>query len=111
MLILPQGHAQAAPLQRRGFTARERWILAGVLAAAAALVVAVVISLGMSDPKPGNGCIDVTAPGFIGSQEISGCGAHARAICRSAAGGGGYSRGQDEAIIAACRKQGIPVTR
>jgi hypothetical protein len=109
VLILPPGHAQTV-IARRRFTRREKWILSGVLATAVALALVVVISLTTADRTSGNGCIDVTAPNFIGSTEVSGCGARARAVCASVGGSaGGYSRAGDQAIAAACRKQGIPV--
>jgi hypothetical protein len=109
VLILPPGHAQTVVARRR-FTRREKWILGGVLSTAAALALIVVISLAAAGSKSGGGCIDVFAPNFIGSTEVSGCGAHARAICASVGtSGSGYSRAGDEAVAAACRKQGIPV--
>jgi hypothetical protein len=108
VLILPPGHAQRVLAPRR-LSRREKWILASVLSTVAALALIVVISLGTADHKSGKGCIDVTAPGFVGSQEVSGCGARARAICNSVGTGGGYSRGQDAVVAAECRKQRIPV--
>jgi hypothetical protein len=111
VLILPPGHAETITTRRR-ISKREKWILTAVLATAAALALIVAVSLTSADRRSAAGCIDVTSAGFIGSQEISGCGAHARAICASvASAGGGYSRAQDQAIAAACRKQGIPVGR
>ncbi len=109
MLILPPGHAQTT-VARRSLSSREKWILSGVLATAAALLVVVVISIATAGPKSTGDCINVTSPGFIGAQSVSGCGAQARAICHSALVGSGYTRGQDADILAACRKQGIPVS-
>jgi hypothetical protein len=109
VLILPPGHAQTV-IARRRFSRREKWILSGVLATALALALVVVISLSAADRTSAGDCIDVTAPNFIGSTEVSGCGAHARAICSSVGGSrSGYNRAGDRAIAAACRKQGIPV--
>ena len=97
-------------MARRRFTRRERWILGGVLATAVALAIAVVISLTAANGTSSGGCIDVIAPNFIGSTEVSGCGARARTICKSVGGSqSGYSRAADQALAAACRKQGIPV--
>jgi hypothetical protein len=97
-------------LSPRRLSRRERWIVRGVVSAAVALVLVVGVSIALGGHKSSAGCIDVTSPGFIGSQEISGCGSRARAICQSlGASRDGYSRGQDQAIAAACRKQGIRV--
>jgi hypothetical protein len=108
VLILPPGHAQAT-VSRRSLSSREKWILSGVLATTLTLVVIVVISLATASPKSASGCINVTSPGFIGAQEVSGCGAQARAICHSALTGSGYTRGQNADVLAACHKHGIPV--
>lgn len=108
MLILPPGHAEAT-FGRRALTSREKWILSGVLATAGALLVVIVISIATAGPKSSGDCINVTSPGFIGAQSVSGCGDEARAICHSALAGSGYTRGQDADILAACRKQGIPI--
>ena len=80
-----------------------------MLATALALLVVVVISIATSGPKTTGGCINVTSPGFIGAQSVSGCGEQARAICHSALTGSGYTRGQNADVLAACRKQGIPL--
>ncbi len=108
VLILPPGHAQAT-FGRRTLNTREKWILSGVMAATLALLVIVVISIATAGPKSTSDCINVTSPGFIGAQSVSGCGAHARAICHSALTGSGYTRGQNADVLAACRKHGIPV--
>ncbi len=109
VLILPPGHAEAT-FARRSLNSREKWILSGVLATTAALLVIVVISIATAGPKSSGDCINVTSPGFIGAQSVSGCGAQARAICHSALTGSGYTRGQNADVLAACRKQGIPVS-
>ncbi len=108
MLILPPGHAQTT-VARRTLSSREKWILSGVLATTLALLVVVVISIATASPKPASGCISVTSPGFIGAQQVSGCGAQARAICHSALTGSGYTRGQNADVLTACHKHGIPV--
>jgi hypothetical protein len=108
VLILPPGHAEAT-FARRTLNTRERWILSGVLATTLALLVVVLISIATAGPKTSGGCINVTSPGFIGAQSVSGCGAQARAICHSALTGSGYTRGQNADVVAACRKQGVPL--
>ena len=65
-----------------------------VLATTAALLVVVVISIATAGPKSSRDCINVTSPGFVGAQSVSGCGAQARAICHSALVGSGYTRGR-----------------
>jgi hypothetical protein len=108
VLILPPGHAQAT-FARRKLNTREKWILSGVLATTLALLVIILISIATAGPKSTGDCINVTSPGFIGAQSVSGCGAKARAICHSALTGSGYAREQNADVLAACRKQGIPV--
>jgi hypothetical protein len=51
----------------------------------------------------------VIAPSFIGAEQVSGCGAEARGICRSAADQGKYNQALALAIARECRKVGIPV--
>ncbi len=108
MLILPPGHAEAIQT-RHALTRREKWILSSVLATALALAVVVVIAVTTSDQKSTQTCISVTAPSFIGAEQVSGCGARARAICASAANEGTYNQAFARAIAAECRKVGIPV--
>ena len=80
-----------------------------MLAAVAALVVVLVISLGSSGRHTGNGCVDVTFPIAIGGQELYECGSRARALCASAGGSTGPSTVEDRAVAVQCRKAGLPV--
>ena len=108
MLILPPDRARTIAVQRR-FSVREKWILGTVLVGVAALVVAVVISIGASGHRTGNGCVDVTFPIAIGGQELYECGAKARELCASAASSAGLSAVEDRAVAVQCRKAGLPV--
>jgi hypothetical protein len=108
VLILPPDRARTVAVPRR-FSAREKWILGSVLAGVAALVVAVVISIGASGHRTGNGCVDVTFPIAIGGQEIYECGAKARELCASTGRSGGLSAVEDRAVAVQCRKAGLPV--
>ena len=108
MLILPPGHAQAIRTTRT-FTGREKWILGSVLACVVALGLVTVIAIASTAQKSTRTCINVTAPSFIGAEVVSGCGAEARGICRSAANSGKYNQALAQTIAAECRKVGIPV--
>jgi hypothetical protein len=79
MLIVPSGHWQEAPSGPRRITRRERWILGGVLAVVAVLVVIVAISFTSKQRTSANGCIDVSAATVIGGSELYRCGTAARA--------------------------------
>ena len=111
MLIIPSGHWQeeVAPTPRR-ITRRERWILGGVLAVVAVLVVIVAISFTSKQRTSANGCIDVSAATVIGGSELYRCGAAARDLCtapnvRGATDNISFRR----ALADACRKAGLPV--
>jgi hypothetical protein len=86
-------------------------MIGGVLAAVAALMVAVVISIAATGHKTGNGCIDVTVAYSIGGQEFYRCGAGARALCSDVVAPGGFSGQPAVTVAAACRKAGLPVGR
>jgi hypothetical protein len=108
VLILPPDRARSVAVARR-FSAREKWILGTVLAGVAVLVVAVVISIGSSGHRTGNGCVDVTFPIAIGGQELYECGTNARELCASAGSSAGLSAVEDRAVAVQCRKAGLPV--
>jgi hypothetical protein len=108
VLILPPGHAQAIRTPRT-ITRREKWIIGSVLGSVAALAIVVVIALVSTGAKSTRSCIHVTAPSFIGAEQVSGCGATARAICRSASEPGKYNQAFGQAVVAECRKVGLPV--
>ncbi len=77
----------------------------------AAVVVIVAISIGSSGKSSGHGCIYATIPGAVGAQEISECGAQARATCLSTATPGAFTVQAARVIAAECRKAGVPVGR
>jgi hypothetical protein len=86
-------------------------MIAAVLGSVAALIVVVVISLATSAPSSHNGCIYATIPAATGAQQISECGATARATCRSATTPGAFTPAASRTIVAECRKAGLPVGR
>lgn len=100
---------EAVPGPRK-LTRRERWILGGVLALVAALIVTVAISFTSKQRRSSNGCIDVSAATVIGGSELYRCGAAARDLCTApnrpgAADNIAFGR----ALAEACRKAGLPV--
>lgn len=108
MLILPPGHAQEVRLGRR-LSKRERWMIGGVLGVLAAVAVGLAIALALPSPKSSRGCIYLTIGGPTGAQYLYHCGAAARDLCTSAATPGANQGGA--ALIAECRKAGLPVGR
>jgi len=107
VLILPPGHAQTVRLRR--LTAREKWMVRGVAAAALPVVVAVVISLATSSPTSSNGCIHATIPGPVGAEAIDQCGAPARDTCGGVFKPGAYTTQAADVLATACRKAGLRV--
>jgi hypothetical protein len=106
MLILPLGHAQAVR-NRRAFSARERWMIGGVLGTLAALLVVLVISFASTGHKSAKGCIDVSLAYSTGGAEVYRCGASARAMCAEVGARGGLSGKAADTVAAACRKAGL----
>jgi hypothetical protein len=110
VLILPPGHAQQVRL-RRPISKRERWMIAGVLATLGALAIGLVIALATPGPKSGRGCIYLTYAGPVGGQQISQCGASARALCQSPPVPGSLASQVGPALATECRKAGLPTAR
>jgi ABC-type Co2+ transport system permease subunit len=110
VLILPPGHAQATR-RTRPLSAREKWILRGVVAAVAIIAAIVVISLAVSGKTSSHGCIYATIPGAVGAGQISQCGATARSTCATVFKPGAYTAESARTIAAECRKAGLPVGR
>lgn len=108
MLILPPGHAQQVR-QRRAFTARERWMIRGVLGILGLLVVALVISFATSTRKSGHGCVSVALAYSTGGQQIYRCGASAKALCAGVGKPGGITGPPARTVATECRKAGLPV--
>jgi hypothetical protein len=110
VLILPPGHAQAITARRR-LSRREQWMVGGVLATVAAVILVLVISLATTGRSSAHGCIYATIPGAVGAQEIYQCGNEARATCASAETAGAFSAQSAQTIALECRKAGLPVGR
>ena len=106
VLILPPGDAETMRL--RPLSARERRLIAGVLALVAALVVGLVISFSSGDKSSAHGCIYLTVPAATGAEQIDSCGAQARSICTSTAKPGAFAPAAARSIAAECRKAGVP---
>ena len=84
-------------------------MIGGVLAVVAAVAIGLVIALALPAPKSSHGCIYLTIAGPVGAQYVYHCGADARAVCATAATPGASQGGS--ALIAECRKAGLPVRR
>jgi hypothetical protein len=110
VMILPPGHAEVLH-ERRRLSRRERWMIGGVLATVAAVVVALGISIGTSGPTSARGCIHATIPGVVGAVQVNECGGAARSTCSAVFAPGAYAAGAARTLAAECRKAGLPVTR
>ena len=108
MLILPPGHAQAIR-EPRTFRAREKAMIGGVLALAAALAVAVIVSLGSAERQSGHGCISVGLAYSTGGDKIFRCGTTARAMCAGVNTPNGIKGASGRAMAGECRKAGLTV--
>lgn len=84
-------------------------MLGGVLAVGAALLLAVVIALVTAGQPSARGCINATIPAATGAQQISECGATARATCASARAPGAFTVQAAETIASECHKAGLSV--
>ena len=84
-------------------------MIRGVIAAVAAILIGVVIALALPGPKSSRGCIYLTVAGAVGAQYVYHCGAAARDLCATAANPRANQGGA--ALIAECRKAGLPVGR
>jgi hypothetical protein len=84
-------------------------MIAGVLGALLALAIGLVIAVASPGPRSSRGCIYLTIGGATGAQYVYHCGADARALCGSAAAPGANQGGP--ALIAECRKAGLPTPR
>lgn len=109
MLILPPGHAQAVR-QRRAMRPREKWLLGGVGAMVAALVIVLVIAFATGGAKQsGHGCISVALAYSTGGDQIYRCGAAARQMCAGVDQPGGITGLPARSVAAECRKAGLRV--
>ena len=75
----------------------------------AALLVVLAISLARSGQSSANGCIYLNVAAATGAEQISQCGATARATCSSAHDAGAFTRQAAGAVSTQCRKAGLPV--
>ena len=105
---LPTGHWEHSTGPRQ-INRRERWLIAGVLAASAVIAVVILISFTSHQKQSRNGCIDVSAATVIGGSELYKCGSAARGLCTSATGSGAENISFRRALADACRKAGLPV--
>ena len=108
MLILPPGHAQAVR-QRRPFRPHEKWLVGGVLAAVAALVVVLAISVGTADKASSPGCVSVSLAYSTGGDHIYRCGDAARSLCAGVGRAGGITGEAAKTVGVACRKADLPI--
>jgi hypothetical protein len=108
VLILPPGHAETAG-GRRPLTAREKWILRGVVGLVAALGVVLIISFATAGKSSSHGCIYATFAGVVGADQISQCGAVARSTCATVYRPGTFTPASARTIAAQCRKAGLPI--
>jgi hypothetical protein len=109
-VVLPPGHAHAIR-SRHVLSQREKWMIGGVLATVAAVVIALIISLSTAGKTSANGCIYATIPGPVGAAQVNECGGAAQSTCASVFASGAYAPGAARTIAAECRKAGLPVTR
>ena len=107
-MVLPPGHARSVITPRR-LSTREKRLIWGVLALAAVIIVALVISLATAGPSSARGCIHATIPGDVGAQQIDQCGAQARDTCQTVTQPGSFPPASARVIAAQCRKAGLPV--
>jgi hypothetical protein len=108
MMILPPGHAEEIKRQR-AFAPRERWLIRGVMAVVAALVVVLVVSLATGEGSSGHGCVSVSLAYSTGGDHITRCGSGAKSLCQGVGHAGGITGVPAQSVAAACRKAGLPV--
>lgn len=108
-MVLPLGHG-IAPAAARRLSRRERWMVRGVLAAVAALVVVLVLAIASAGRTSAHGCIHVTIPGPVGAEQLDQCGAQAKATCRSVALPGSYPAPTARTVARECRRAGLAIT-
>jgi hypothetical protein len=105
---LPPGHAESIRLRPR-LSLREQRLVAGFIAAMAALAVVLIISFSTGGQSSANGCIYLNIAAATGAEQISQCGTAARSTCANAHTPGAFTRQAAGAVSAECRKAGLPV--
>lgn len=108
MLILPPGHAQDMGAGR-SLRPREKWMLSGVGAALAVIVIAFVVSLATRTGPTGPGCVSVSLAYSTGGDHIYRCGSAARALCAGVGHSGGITGEPAKVVARACRRAGLSV--
>jgi hypothetical protein len=108
MMIMPPGHAEEVR-RRRTFAPRERWLIRGVVAVVAVLVVVLAISLATGETTSGRGCVSVSLAYSTGGDHITRCGKGAKSLCQSVGHAGGITGAPAQTVIEACRKAGLTV--
>jgi hypothetical protein len=106
MMIMPPGQAQAAR-QPHAIRPREKAMLGGVLAAVAALLVVLVVSLATGEQRSGRGCISVGLAYSTGGARVDRCGSSAKAMCASVGQPGGATGVLARSLTTECRKAGL----
>jgi hypothetical protein len=81
----------------------------GVVAVAAALVVAVLIAFAAGGRTSSHGCIYANVPAATGAEDISQCGAAAASTCGSLKTPGAFTPQAARTIAVQCRKAGLRV--
>lgn len=107
-MILPSGHAGTVN-QRRGLSAREKWMIGGVLGLVAALAIVLVVSIATAGHKSGHGCVSVGLAYSTGGAQVYRCGGAARQLCQSVNQPGGTTGGAARSLSIECRKAGLPI--
>ncbi len=88
---------------------REKWMIGGVAAVIAVLVVALIVSFASGTKKSGRGCISVALAYSTGGAQIDRCGDAARALCAGVGKPGGLTGLPARGVATECRKAGLPV--
>ena len=108
MLILPPDHErQTRPLRK--LSVRERWLVRIMAAVTTLIVVAVAVSIAISDQSSGKGCVRATFPGPVGAEQVNQCGAGARVLCATLNSSAQYGPEAVRTIAVECHKASLPV--
>ena len=82
-------------------------MIAGVMAAAAALAVLIVVAFSVGGRDTGHGCVSVSIPYSTGGSQLYRCGAAARRLCASARSPDGFTGAAGAVVKSQCRKAGL----
>lgn len=110
-MVFAPGHFQqanqTATPRRRFRSRRERLAVQAMALITLALVGLAVYSLSNHQRTTGHGCIDFNYSTMIGGAEMYKCGAQARTLCATRAGGSAVDGDYLSELFAACRKAGL----